>query len=244
VSELYPLKAGGVFATIAIVAAIGRRTHHPFARFGPANQVTMVRALLVASVAGLIGETPDPSFAVAALMASVVATVLDGVDGWLARRTGMVSAFGARFDMEVDALLIQVLAILVWQDGKAGAWVLASGLLRYAFVLAGYVWPWLRRPLSPTVRGKTICVVQIAGLLVALLPSVVPPISAIVAGAALAALAYSFAVDVWWLWRQRGGRASSAPTASERLTDRTSSAPTAGERRTDRTSSIPTAGAR
>jgi phosphatidylglycerophosphate synthase len=214
-SGLYPLKAGGVFATILIVAAIGRRTHHPFARVGPANQVTAVRALLVALVAGLIGEALTPALAIGALAVSAVATALDGVDGWLARHTGMVSTFGARFDMEVDALLIQVLAVLVWQDGKAGVWVLASGLLRYAFVLAGRVWPWLRRPLSPTVRGKTICVVQILGLLIALLPIITPPASAIVAGVALAALVYSFAVDIAWLWTQRGGRARSAPTEGE-----------------------------
>ena len=39
----------------------------------------------------------------------------------------MASAFGARFDMEIDALLILVLAILAWQHDKAGAWVLAVG---------------------------------------------------------------------------------------------------------------------
>ena len=215
-SGLYPLKAGSVFAAIAIVAAIGRRAHHPFARFGPANQVTAVRALLVASAAGLIGEAMTPALATGALLVSGLATALDGVDGWLARRTGMASAFGARFDMEVDALLIQVLAILVWQDGKAGAWVLASGLLRYAFVLAGRVWPWLRRPLSPSVRGKTICVGQILGLLIALVPSSTPPASSIVAGAALVALVYSFAVDIAWLWTHREDRASSAPAEIER----------------------------
>ena len=51
----------------------------------------------------------------------------------------MTSAFGARFDMEVDALLIQVLAVLAWQWDKAGPWVLMSGLLRYVFVAAGWV---------------------------------------------------------------------------------------------------------
>ena len=214
-SELYPLKAGGIFAAIVIVAAIGRRAHHPFARLGPANHVTAVRALLVAAVAGLIGETLTPALASAALAASAVATALDGVDGWLARRTAMASPFGARFDMEVDALLIQVLAILVWQDGKAGVWVLASGLLRYAFVLAGLVLPWLRRPLSPTLRGKAICVVQILCLLLALAPWIAWPASSMIAGAALAALACSFAVDVAWLWRHREDQASSAPAAIE-----------------------------
>src|SRR5205814_1162814 len=145
---------------------------------------TTIRALLVACVAALIGEVQAPTLTAGALAASGAATALDGVDGWLARKSRMVSAFGARFDMEVDALLIQALAILAWQYGKAGAWVLASGLLRYVFVAAGGVWPWLRRPLFVSTRRKVVCVVQIAGLLIALVPSIVPPISAAVAGAA------------------------------------------------------------
>ena len=38
--------------------------------------------------------------------AAVVA--LDGVDGWIARRIGRTTVFGARFDMEVDAALMLV----------------------------------------------------------------------------------------------------------------------------------------
>jgi phosphatidylglycerophosphate synthase len=211
----YLLKAGGVFAAIAAFALAGRRAHHPFPRVGPANQVTAVRALLVAMIAGLVGETPAPALAAAAVAGGGVVTALDGADGWLARRSGMSSAFGARFDMEVDALLIQVLALLVWQHDKAGAWVVASGLLRYAFVAAGEIWPWMRRPLVPTIRGKAICIVQIAGLLIALAPPVAPPASAIVAALALAALAYSFSVDTMWLWHHRLDEAEAwTPTAA------------------------------
>ena len=162
----------------------------------------MVRAFLVAIVAGFIGEPSLPSAGWTVVCAAVAATVLDGVDGWLARRTGMASAFGARFDMETDALLIQVLAILAWQYGKAGPWVLISGLLRYQFVAAGWVLPWMREPLFPSVRRKTICVVQIVGLILTILPPIVPPASEWLAAASLAALAYSFLVDTFWLWRQ------------------------------------------
>jgi hypothetical protein len=91
----------------------------------------------------------------------------------------------------------------VWQYGKAGSWVLASGLLRYGFVAAGRIWPWMNAPLTPTVRAKVICVVQLAGLMLALLPWVAPPASGVIAAAALAALAYSFAEDVRRLWRRR-----------------------------------------
>src|SRR5262249_4958735 len=131
------------------------------------------------------------------------AAVLDGVDGWIARRWRTASAFGARFDMEVDALLILVLAILAWQHSKAGGWVMLSGLLRYLFVGAGWIWAWMRRPLTPTFRGRTICVVQVVGLIVTITPLVKPSMSVWIAAASLAALAVSFLIDIVHLWRQR-----------------------------------------
>ena len=50
-----------------------------------------------------------------------MATALDGVDGWLARRHGWTSPLGARLDMEVDALLVAGRALLLWTLGRAGA---------------------------------------------------------------------------------------------------------------------------
>ena len=192
-----------VFAAVMRLALRYRRRYHPFPTFGPANTVTTLRAALVSVAAGLIGEPGVTSVAWTAAAAGLAATLLDGVDGWLARRTRMASEFGARFDVEVDALLIQVLAILAWRFDKAGVWVLASGLLRYAFVVAGWIWPWLAGPLEPTRRAKVICVVQIAALLIVVLPFVPPRVAAPIAAGALAALAYSFAVDIIRLWRTR-----------------------------------------
>jgi phosphatidylglycerophosphate synthase len=202
-SPLYPAKVIGMFVAIMIIAIAGLREHHPYPRFGAANVATTIRALLVATVAGFIGEAPLRAFAATAALLAGVATLLDGVDGWLARRTEMVSTFGARFDMEIDALLIQTLAILVWQEGKAGVWVLASGLIRYLFVAAGRVWPWLRGPLMATLRGRLICVIQLIALIAAILPPVQPPSSSWIAAAGLGVLCYSFFVDTLRLWRQR-----------------------------------------
>ena len=47
------------------------------------------------------------------VLLSSVALALDGVDGWVARRTRTVSALGARFDMEVDAFLVLMLSVHV-----------------------------------------------------------------------------------------------------------------------------------
>jgi phosphatidylglycerophosphate synthase len=202
-SAWYPVKTVVLFAAVLVVALVQRRRHHPFSAFGSANQVTTVRALLASAGAGFIGEATHPAFASAIVGGAIVATVLDGVDGRLARRANMTSVFGARFDMEVDALLILVLSLLAWQYDKAGAWVMASGLLRYAFGAAGWIWPWIRQPLPSTRRAKTVCAVQIGALLATLAPVVHRPFSDTAAALGLAMLVYSFAADVRRLWLQR-----------------------------------------
>jgi phosphatidylglycerophosphate synthase len=203
VTALYPVKTTACFAIVSL-PVIRFARDHPFRAFGPANQVTTLRAAIVVLVVGLIGEPTRPSLAASAAAASLVVTLLDGVDGWLARRTRMAGDFGARFDMEIDALLILALAILCWAYGKAGAWVLLSGVLRYLFVAAGWLWPRLQNPLPPSMRRRAICVVQIIGLIVAIVPGVPASVSAPLAGVVLAALGYSFLVDMLWLWRPAG----------------------------------------
>jgi phosphatidylglycerophosphate synthase len=178
--------------------------HAPHPRLGPANQVTLARAVLTGLLAGLLGEAGTSALAWTAVGLALLAEVLDGVDGHLARRGGWVSELGARFDLEVDALLVAVLALLAWSLGKAGPWVLLSGLLRYGFVAAGYRWRWLRRPLPPSRRRQAVCVLQVLTLTLALAPVLPPAWSAPVAALGLALLGYSFAVDTLWLARHRG----------------------------------------
>ena len=184
----------------ALVLALAAR-HLPGPRFGAANLVTLVRGALALLLAALIGSAPSAALAWASVALTLIALALDGVDGALARKRGETSAFGARFDMETDALTILVLCALVWQQGKAGAWVLIAGALRYLFVAAGFALPWLKRALPPSRRRQAVCVAQIASLIVCLLPLVTPPASTAVALGGLAALLASFAVDVAWLAR-------------------------------------------
>jgi phosphatidylglycerophosphate synthase len=202
-SDAYVVKASGGFALVMFVATGFLHTRHPFSRFGAANHITAARVAVVSLVAGLLGESLSPAVATSAATASAVVTMLDGADGWMARRTGMASVFGARFDMETDALLIMVLSLLTWQAGKAGAWIVLAGLLRYVFVAAGWVLPWLRATLPPSRRRQTICVLQIIGLSLVVLPVVTPPASVWCSAALLAMLSASFLVDTVWLWRHR-----------------------------------------
>ena len=192
-----------MFLAALLVAASRFAAHHPHPRIGAANVVTSGRLALVALLAAALGEDASAALAWAATAVALLTSALDGLDGWLARRSSLVSAFGARFDMETDALLIMVLSALAWRWGRAGVWVLACGLMRYAFVAAAWAWRWMERPLPPSLRRKAVCVVQIVGLAIVVAPVVTPPLGAWLAAVTLVILSWSFAVDVAWLAARR-----------------------------------------
>jgi phosphatidylglycerophosphate synthase len=192
----------GGYVVISLIVAHIAGVRRQSASFGIANQVTLLRAGLVCMIGAALlagGSAVVSGWSVAALVA--VALSLDGVDGWLARRLHRSSRFGARFDLEIDALLLLILALLVWHADRVGPWILTIGMLRYAFVAAGWLWPWLREPLPPSRLRQAVCVQQGVTLLVCLLP----PIDTILAGAlaatALLSLLASFGADIIYLKR-------------------------------------------
>lgn len=195
-----------VYGLGAAFMLLGLRAHVPHQRFGAANALTLLRLAMVALLAGAVGRPlpPDPALlAWAVVVFATVTAVLDAADGPLARSQRLASDFGARFDMECDALLVAVLCLLLLQFDKAGTWVLAAGAMRYVFVLAGRAWPWMAQPLFPSWRRKAVCVVQITLLIVCLGPVIARSVSQAIAAAGLAMLSASFAVDLWWLYRRR-----------------------------------------
>jgi phosphatidylglycerophosphate synthase len=171
-------------------------------RFGPANMVTSVRSTLVGAITGVIAAsfvTPMPPSLLIALVGP--ALLLDAVDGWVARRTNSSSELGARFDMEVDAFLLLVLSGYVSQF--LGVWVLAIGLMRYAFVAAGWILPWLRQQLPFRYWRKVVTAVQ--GIALAMAATRWLTILDVVVLGALALLVESFGRDVIWLAVRRPG---------------------------------------
>jgi phosphatidylglycerophosphate synthase len=176
------------------------RRGYPHTRLGLCNLVTLARLALASALLTAIVADADPwaVFAVAALALS-----LDGVDGWLARRAGLTSDFGARFDMEVDSALALILALTAWAAGTVGPLVLLIGLPRYAFAAATMILPWLARPAPERFSRKAACVIQIATLIALQLPPVGANLATPVVAAVALVLAWSFGRDILWLWRTR-----------------------------------------
>ena len=163
----------------------------------PANAITAARLLMVLGLAGFIGA-PGMVSTWAGLISGIalMAWVLDGVDGLLARRLGQCTAFGARFDVETDTVAIIVFSGLLVSTGVGGAWLLAVAALRYGFAIAGWLVPMLARPLAPSRRRQWICGLHVGALAMALGPWVPEQISELVLALSSSLLVLSFAVDI------------------------------------------------
>jgi len=169
---------------------------------GPADLVTVTRTALACAVGALVADSFIQQPAVPALVTlTVVALVLDAVDGWVARGTHTASTFGARFDGEADAFLMLVLSVYV--AAVVAWWVLVIGVARYAFAVSGWGLPWLRSKLPPRHWRKVVTATQ--GIVLAVAAAGVAPewLTLPALAIALALLTESFGRDVLWLWRRR-----------------------------------------
>jgi phosphatidylglycerophosphate synthase len=191
-----------LFAGLVVAAERLLAGNHPFSRLGAANRITLARAGVACLIASRALDPMPLGAAERWMLVSLAgaALLLDGTDGWAARRQGLSSAFGARFDMETDAFAIAVLGIITVKAAAVPHWVLAIGAMRYLYLGAGRVFPVLRRPPSARAfadrRRKTIAVLQSLALLGSLAPATPSTWAAGTCAVALGLLIYSFAADV------------------------------------------------
>jgi hypothetical protein len=89
--------------------------------------------------------------------------------------------------------------------------------MRYGFVAAGMIWPFINAALPDSFRRKTVCVWQLVTLMVALLPITPDALALWSLVLALALLCYSFGADIRWLYQQHTG-ISQAGSANSRRT--------------------------
>lgn len=157
----------GVMAFGSFLALLvdARGVWTPAGRFGAANVVTALRLLLVSALSIALHQ------AAGGLLATLVLAtlVLDGLDGWLARRAGLASPFGAHFDMEVDALLVLTTSAELFLSGRFGWWILSGGVLRYLYVLCVALWSPRGGSMPRTLLGRSAFLLVVVGQALGLL---------------------------------------------------------------------------
>jgi len=179
---------GGVMLGLLVVIKRGRWT--PKDSFGAANVVTAARI-------GLLGLLlPAASAHPAVLIAlSLLILALDGLDGWLARRRGLSSEFGAFFDKESDALFLLLLCGIAAVQGPLPAWILGVGLLRYGFVILVFLLPTPQNRETRSTLARYVYGCMVCALLLSFLPY--PSLYRPVVAVATAALVTSFGQSLW-----------------------------------------------
>lgn len=115
-------------AFLGALASMHAGRYTPDGRFGAANAITALRAGLVVALCARGSVGPLSSAGVVGFLA------LDGLDGFIARRApSTASDFGARFDMETDALFVLAFGVKLVEAGRLGAFMILPGVLRYAY---------------------------------------------------------------------------------------------------------------
>ncbi len=180
------------------------RRRSPRGHVRPADAVTAIRAALVGLVAGwavlvALGSMPATSWWL--LGVALLALVLDGVDGAVARRTGSATQVGAVLDAETDAVMMMALSVIAVH--QVGPWIVLAGGLRYLFgILEATRWnagSLPRCPLPARSSRRVVAAVSALSLAASTAPVLSASLTMVLSGIALALLLVSFGLDAVWL---------------------------------------------
>jgi CDP-diacylglycerol--glycerol-3-phosphate 3-phosphatidyltransferase len=134
--------------------------------YNPANVLTAVRIVLVPVFLGLVVASGlvGTGARIAACLVFCVASATDFVDGWIARRWSLVTAFGKVADPIADKALTGTALVVLSAYDRLPWWVTLLILVREWGVTALRFWV-IRYGIIPASRGgKLKTVLQIAAI--------------------------------------------------------------------------------
>ncbi len=94
------------------------------------NTLTVLRIAVIPIMVWLLLDEPSPEEDLIAVVIFVAAMITDIVDGWLARKWGLVSPVGAFLDPLADKLMTITVLVMLVPLGRAPAWIVALLLCR------------------------------------------------------------------------------------------------------------------
>ena len=101
------------------------------------NALTVLRLLLIPVLVALL-VAAEGGQSLAAALVFMAAGITDQVDGWLARRWRVESAFGKVVDPLADRLMIDAAVIMLWLDSRLPWPAVALVIARDILLVGGY----------------------------------------------------------------------------------------------------------
>jgi CDP-diacylglycerol--glycerol-3-phosphate 3-phosphatidyltransferase len=152
---------------------------HLLTTFGPGNNLTILRALMIAALAGfLTAPRPEGSLAWLPGVLYTLAVLIDLFDGYVARLTNHTTHLGQMLDIRFDGLGVLIAALLILQYGQVPPWYLLVALARYIFLTGIWLRERLGKPvydLPPSLSRRPLAGVQMGFMAVMLWPLFSPP---------------------------------------------------------------------
>lgn len=131
--------------------------------YGYANWVSILRLLIIIAAFSLQSFLSDLYLFVAFLSA----IILDGVDGFLARKFHHETRQGAILDMEIDALMVFLMASIHIINSRIPFWILLPAGFRYVYAWLLFLCPLnTEKEFLPKIVRATIAVIFFLALLV------------------------------------------------------------------------------
>jgi phosphatidylglycerophosphate synthase len=118
--------------------------------------------------------------------------LLDGIDGYLARKLNQATAFGALFDMETDALFICLISCMLIRKGLLGPWILMAAFIKYYYSIVTDITGLSKKPDPKTRFGAAIAVIMFLSLTFALVLPQTPRIIITLTGTALIYISFFY----------------------------------------------------
>lgn len=158
------------FVSLSFIALVylnrwGFKQFRPYG--GYANWVSLIRLLFLFGL--LINNQLLPKqFLAIGLLGCIL---MDGLDGYLARRYQQVSEWGGLFDKEIDSFLVWGVSVILYLYWDFPMWILGIGCLHYFYEVLLFLLNWqdIKTPKNPI--GRYVAAILFFSLLA---PFVVP----------------------------------------------------------------------
>ena len=135
------------------------------------------------------------------ILLALISLLLDGLDGFIARKYNQVTEFGELIDQEADNFLILIMTISLYLNRDVDFYIFLIPAYRYIFIFLMAKYAWLKRRLPESHIRKLACVLTIIFLIIAQ-ESHLTINSTFLVNLALFIITFSFSRDIIWLYRK------------------------------------------
>ena len=130
---------------------------------GLANKITLIRFAGLTTIVLLAFRISNQTLS----LLFFVLVLIDGLDGYLARKKDQCTQFGAYFDSETDALFVCLVSVLLVSKGLSAKWILIPAWIKYYYTVFIDLAGLNSAPEKRTLFGAAAAVIMFLALVLA-----------------------------------------------------------------------------